>query len=86
MSDVRAHPDINVRYLIFETQNKASGISEIEFDGEKTWPMQETGRQDAQDALDAGPGVYFEHFKDWSASYDLQKKYPYFKDYLDSLK
>ena len=42
--DIRAHPNINYRYLIYEERNKASGISELEFDGEKTWILQETGR------------------------------------------
>lgn len=41
---MRAHPDVNYRYLVYENLNKASGISEIEFDGEKTWILQTTGR------------------------------------------
>ena len=44
---MRAHPDINYRYLVYQDVNKASGISEIEFDGEKTWILQTTGREDA---------------------------------------
>ena len=84
--DMRAHPNINYRYLIYETRNQASGISELEFDGEKTWIMQETGRQDAQDALNVGVGANFDHFKTWSSSLDLKKTYPDFRDYLDTFK
>ena len=57
---MRAHPNINYRYLIYESSDThRTGISELEFNGEKTWPMQEQGRQDAQDALNAGPGAGF---------------------------
>ena len=39
---MRAHPSINYRYLIYESSDThRTGISELEFNGEKTWPMQE---------------------------------------------
>ena len=42
---MRAHPDVNYRYLVYENANKASGISEIEFDGEKTWIFEQWAEQ-----------------------------------------
>jgi len=36
-----AHPKVNFRYLAYETEGHAGGLSEITFDGDKTWPMQE---------------------------------------------
>ena len=86
MDDIRAHPNINYRYLVYETENKASGISEIEFEGEKTWVMQETGRKDAQDSVTDGAGANFEVLKTWSASTELKKEFPRFRDYLISIK
>ena len=39
-SDVAAHPKVNFRYLVYETIGHAGGLSELTFDGDKTWPMQ----------------------------------------------
>ena len=83
---MRAHPDINYRYLVYQDENKASGISEIEFDGEKTWILQTTGRDDAQEALNNGSGENFSAFKKWSRSDALRKEFPKFIQYLKSLK
>ena len=45
---LRAHPNINYRYLIYESADtQLSGLSELEFDGDKTWPLQVQGRRDA---------------------------------------
>ena len=38
-----AHPDVNLRYVMKQTEGHASGTSEINFEGDFTWPMQEQG-------------------------------------------
>ena len=37
--DMESHPDVNFRYLVYETIDHLGGISELEFSGEKTWPL-----------------------------------------------
>ena len=39
--DIAAHPKINWRYLAYEAEGHAGGTSEINFNGDATWPMQE---------------------------------------------
>ena len=57
---MRAYPNVNYRYMIYESDDAhRTGISELEFNGDKTWPLQVQGRQDAQNALNAGPGAGF---------------------------
>ena len=41
MQEKSAHPNVNFRYLAYQKYNKANNISELEFNGEKTWPLQE---------------------------------------------
>ena len=36
-----AHPDLSIRYIIKQTVGHAGGLSELNFDGDFTWPMQE---------------------------------------------
>ena len=40
-TDIKAHPKVNFRYLVYETVGHAGGISELSFDGDATWPLQE---------------------------------------------
>jgi len=47
---VAANPRINWRNTIFQSQS-LSGLKELTFENDVTWPMQELGRQQAQDAL-----------------------------------
>ena len=59
-----AAPTVNYRYL-FEEHDKASGESELNFDGDATWHLQLMGREDAKKALEEGPGVAFRrHFEE----------------------
>ena len=39
--DRDAHPDVNWRYMVYETVGHAGGLSELNFDGDKTWALQE---------------------------------------------
>ena len=69
---MRAHPNINYRYLIYESPDQhMGGVHELEFDGDKTWPAQLQGRQDAQDTLNAGEGTGFRSLLEGNA-YILQ--------------
>ena len=58
---MRAHPEINYRYVVYFSNGDVhlGGIGELEFEGEKTWPLQVQGRADAQTALNAGPSAGF---------------------------
>lgn len=44
---MRAYPDVNWRYIM-QQENANSGIPQIRFNGEYTWPLQEAGRLAAQ--------------------------------------
>ena len=35
-----AHPDVKIRYLIKQTQGKATGLDELNFEGPFTWKLQ----------------------------------------------
>ena len=48
----RAHPDINWRHHIHQT-DKAQGFDELSFEPEITKPLIEGGKSDAKKALDA---------------------------------
>ena len=79
------HPNVNYRYFFYENGKIMKGLSELQFDGEKTWPLQEEGRNDAKTALNAEEGKYFYAYKDWSSSEKLMKKFPDFLDYIKTL-
>ena len=83
--DMVAHPDVNWRYVAWQTGTHAGGISEIEFDGDKTWPLQEQGRKDAQALLSAGENTHVELFRNWFDSKELREEYPTYSDMLQAL-
>jgi hypothetical protein len=60
-AEMRAYPNINYRYL-FMQENGAGGKDEINFNPSNTWPLQLSGRQQAQEALAYGPGYGFDHY------------------------
>ena len=47
---MRAHPTVNWRYIL-QQENANSGVNQIKFDGQVTWPLQEAGREVAKEAL-----------------------------------
>jgi len=55
---MRAHPDLNYRHLFLET-NPDGGLEQILFDNTTTWPLQEKGRIDGENAIKAGQGAGF---------------------------
>ena len=59
---MRAYPNVNYRYLFYE-QNGDGGLK---FDNGTTWRLQEMGRNDAQAALNHGPGHTFKRLEEWN--------------------
>lgn len=43
----------------------------INFNGDHTWKIQEKGREQAQEALNAGEGTHFEILMNWLESKEL---------------
>jgi len=80
--DMVAHPKINWRYLAYEADNHAGGTSEINFNGDHTWVMQEQGRSDAQALINAGPSTHFEIFKNYYESKELKEEFSDFGSFL----
>ena len=59
-----AFPDIDFRYLVYPSTPLDFGLNVINFDNAtNTWPTQMLGRQDAIDAMKAGPGVAFDQYR-----------------------
>ena len=84
IADARAaHPNVNFRYVIGQ-RGGYQGVGQIFFNGDHTWPLQETGRQQAQEALDAGEGVHFDLYMKWLETPELQKSHPNWTDYVYS--
>ena len=79
-----AHPNVNFRYVIGQEDGfTATGM--INFEGKHTWKIQEKGREQAQQALDAGEGSHFEMLMNWMESPELQEYYPNYTDFIKSL-
>ena len=83
--DMLAHPTVQFRYLAYEAEGHAGGTSEINFNGDETWSMQEQGRSDAQALIDAGPATHFELLKNYYESKELQEEFSNFGDFLNYL-
>ena len=54
---------MNFRYLVEEIA-PAGSFDELNFDGDKTWPLQEAGREAGKAAIEAGPSVGFMKYLD----------------------
>ena len=65
-----AHPNVNFRYVVGQEDGFTS-TGMINFNGDHTWKIQEKGREQAQQALDAGEGVHFQLLMNWIKSNDL---------------
>ena len=78
---MRAYPQVNWRYFVQE-RSGLGGTSELDFTNSTTWPIQVIGRQEAQEALDYGPGYGFDRVP-------IDEKLPTFYDslhyWLDSI-
>ena len=57
----------------------------LNFNGDATWCMQESGRRDAQNALAIGQENIAKSMKEWNADIEIQKAYPYIYDYIKAM-
>ena len=46
-TSLKAHSEVDLRYVIYQNGTYFSGLSELNFEGDFTWPIQEGGRTDA---------------------------------------
>ena len=72
---------MNFRYVIGQSSG-LGGLDEITFDGDVTWPYQQIGRTQAQDALNGKTQGIMEAIDEWLADAELQKAYPKVGDHL----
>lgn len=79
---MHGHPDVQMRHVIKQTTGAMSGLSELNFDGDYTWPAQEQGRKDAVDALNSGNGGVAMYFYEWLASEDVRSEFAKVGDYI----
>jgi len=80
------HPDIQMRYVI-KQQDGFTGLDEINFEGDFTWPGQTKGRQDAQDALNGNANMVNvrDLMSHWNSSSEVQAEYAHVADYIDAV-
>ena len=64
----KAYPDVHFRYLFQQREYQLSGLDELKFDNQTTWPLQVNGRQVAQETLQAGEGTIFKLFDEFMES------------------
>ena len=80
---MKAFPKVNYRYYIQPSQPLPGGLNLLNFDNTtNTWPMQMTGRLDAENALKDGEGFMFNKMLEWDQSPDLKIQYPRVNDYV----
>lgn len=79
-----AHPDVNFRYVVSQEDGFTS-TGMLNFEGDHTWKIQEKGRLQASQALDAGENTHFELLMNWVESEPLRQAYPNYEDFIKSL-
>ena len=67
---MRAAVGVNFRYY-FQEHGMLCGPGQLNFDGDATWCMQESGRRDAQNALAIGQDNIAKSMKEWNADKTL---------------
>jgi len=80
----KAYPEVNFRYLFQQREAQLSGTKELEFNNATTWPLQENGRQVAQETLAAGEGAIFKLLDEYTESTNLKKQHGHWINYLTS--
>ena len=71
---------MNFRYLGVPSSNIGGNVKRIDFSKKETWPIQELGRHDAQEALKRDEGFLFNELKSYVLLPDEGK--PSLPDYL----
>jgi len=86
-SEIRLSPGVKIRYFFKEHGSGTTGcvMSQLNFNGEDTWCLQEAGRRDAQQALTLGQEKINKAVNEWFADAALQKKYTYIYDYVKTV-
>ena len=80
-----AYPEVNFRYLFTQVNDSLSGKKELTFTNETTWPLQEDGRNVAQQTLNAGQGAFFKHLDDFVDSETLKEEHQTLRNYVKSI-
>jgi predicted acylesterase/phospholipase RssA len=78
------YPNVNFRYLFIQKEYNLSGKAELQFDNATTWPLQENGRQIAQETLAAGEGTVFKLLDEYHKDAKIKKEYGHFINYLNA--
>lgn len=80
---MRAYPGVQFRYIVLQHEETHSGISELNFEGDFTWPAQLAGREAASQVL-AGSKVHNvrDHFAEWSTNKSVRKGHKHVGDFL----
>ena len=79
---MRAYPQINWRFIL-QQEDALSGLSQIRFENEHTWPLQENGRAVAQEALTWPAGMSAKMYVNWTTSDQIQEEYPSYQHYMN---
>lgn len=78
-----AHPTIQMRHVVKQTTGSMGGLSELNFDGDFTWPAQEQGRLDGIDALSGSGNGVAPFFYEWLADEDVRSEFTRVGDYIN---
>ena len=84
ISEIRAAPGVKIRYF-FKESNTGCSLSQLNFNGDATWCLQEAGRRDAQKQLALGQDKINQAVNEWFADKALQKEYTYIYDYVKAV-
>lgn len=81
---MKAHPTMQLRHVIKQADaSYMGGLSELNFDGDFTWPAQEAGRADAVAALSGDSAVNVKDmFAEWLYDAELQEAFPQVGEYV----
>ena len=81
---MRSNPNVNYRYLFYE-EYPSSLHDCLDFNNSTTWPLQEQGRQDAQEMLKLGEGKGFQALDLWMDDEPaMEKKWGSFMNFVRS--
>lgn len=83
-AESEAYPKIDIRYFFQEHNTGCNNPSELDFEPENTWCLQQAGRRDAQTMLGLGQTKIRSSLKEWLGSKQNQKAYPDFRQYINA--
>ena len=77
----KAHPDVQLRHVVLQTEGHMGGLSELNFEGSFTQAAQDQGKLDAQNALN-GTTNFANIFTEWNGDQNLRNRYEQVGDYI----